>query len=454
MLIRSVSLVDRWCKDPDATASKRGFRQWEVDFHGRAKRSGYLLDSITERQAKNMSPLFNLLGYWSMIGAFDEHLTEKRTNPGTDASLNKSQAQQALYMLQIAVAYQNLESATWLLKLRQAPQLANLGLTVTTSEAKNLVDKWVSETPQDCPWQTVSVYMEDATSLAELRKQTPSQREWHAQCLQHAAGKILPGAVLGTTHAWQVFANPWTLLQRMLDNCLDYRLSVDGYTEAGLKELRLTCLRNLTEYNDPAACFEIATSEKEFGSKDWVKLMVSAARNEKVDACWLLSIHYWREWGLLDLHSHISDGKLVDERALNGKVRARKKQLSKSPVVADDWLWALYGILGAKDRTNVLLNRAYAFIALLRTFVAIEEGRGMLEALVESTDTLPLKHHQRDKLEEVLEDYNEAGEQDPDDTWGLKYCLESIEKITSPSAAKALGIHPDWLPKSPQLSSV
>jgi len=387
-----------------------------------------------------MSRALNVIAFHTIKAVFDS----KRAGSPTVRVSRAQQVQQASYIFETALHYKNLESAVWLLKLSADPELQESGWAASTALAKDLVYRTVEADPRGCTWQALSVYMEEASSLVELRRQTPQQRALAIQDLQHAGNQILPGNAKDDLHAWQIFANPWTLLLRLVENCQTWSLPVHDCTAEDLRELRLTCLRELTDYNDPAACFEIATREKEFGSEDWVKLMECAAGDAQPDACWLLAIHYWREDGLLAIGDRPT--KEADE---NEKLQSaiKEKQLKASKNLG--FAWANNALLQQKGRQIVLARRAEATAALSRTFISLEAGGSMLRELLDHTHASGWVTPQSRKfLALMLQDYN--AEDDPNGIWTLEKCLSRVKRITdrSPGTTKEMGVTAAHLPAS------
>jgi len=390
---------------------------------------GLTYSMIGEHNPDDMARALNAFGVDEALAAFR---TRQR-----GGSLPKVKLIRAVYMLEIAVAYKNLESAVWLLKLRADPGLVRLGVYPNTTEAQELVYKLAQHDPSNCPWQAMCVYMEDAYRMTELRKCTPNQRAWAIEVLKDAGGQILPGVEAEDLFDWQLMSNSWAILLRIVNDCLQLSLPVYQYTQLELEALRLSCLRELTEYNDPAACFEIATREKEFGSKDWVRLMTCAMADAQPDACWLLAIHYWLEDELL-----MPDKTKVDETLLSEEKR-RKASLSPGFECAD------LALFSEQDRPNVLINRAVASAAILRTFGSLESGGSLLQKVVDYTRDLKwFSPERRRYFENVLRDYN--SEKYSDRLWNQEQRFSLIEKITDtrPEATKAMGIAAKHLPQA------
>jgi len=398
---------------------------------------------IGQHKPENMSRALNALAFHAIKAAF------AFSEPRTDLKMTKTQVQHAFFVFEIAILYKNLESAVWLLKLAADPVLQSLGEIPNTTQAKDLVYRTVEADPRRCTWQALCVYMEDASSLVELKKQTPKQRALAIQDLQHAGGEILPGQAASDLDAFEVFANPWTLLLRLVEHCLEWSLPIDGYTPEDMEELRLLCWRHLTKYNDPAACFVIATREKEFGSEDWVRLMKCAATEAQPDACWLLAIHYWREDGLLAICNRPTkeeDGMTAEGKTqLQSTIEKKKSQFAQNV----GFEWAAIALFHHQGRPYVLNNRAVATAALLRTLVSREAGEILLHDLLEDTeDETWYIAKARRELEDVQQDYN--AEIDPHNLWGLEGCLSKIKTITdkSPQNTKAMGAIAEHLPES------
>ncbi|KAK5946325.1 hypothetical protein PMZ80_000467 [Knufia obscura] len=387
---------------------------------------GITLNQIGEHRAEDMLQALNVMGTQSMTSAFDDENMEQ--------SEKRIHMQGACYLLEVAVIYGNLESATRLLKFAANQGVQKLGVGINTNDAWQLVKANVADSrnPEECPWQAVSVYMEREFSLANLRSATPRARAWAIELLQYAGGQVLPGDEVESVHEWALFENPWSVLLGLVDQCLKYSLAVETYTRQQLQRLRLSCLRELTQYNDVAACFEVATRNEEFSSTEWVRMMTCAAADGQPDACWMLAIYYWQRDGLL----------------ATNEAQPRSGHVAKGKTSSPGFDWAEAALFAQQDRPPVLLSRAVASAALFRSLDDLESGSVLLQNIVshiEHLNWVPLALRRR--FETVLEDYR--AKEDPAGIWAPQQCLSQIKRITdtSPEVTRNMGIPAEWLPK-------
>lgn len=385
---------------------------------------------LGEHDPHQMAKALNVFGLRSVTAAFDP----ERAEPDP----SRPQLRRAFYMLEMAVVYKNLESAVWLLRLRADPELAKLNLYPNTTEAKNLVHYHAKNHPRQCPWQAMATYIENDYRLFNLRRYTPEQRAWAIENMKIAGNEVLPGDEADSTYDWARFQNPWRLLLRIVDNCFQFSLPVDTYSQEELQTLRLVCLRKLTEFNDPAACFDVATREKEFGSEAWVRLMTCAAADAQPDACWLLAIHYWREGGLLNVNE--TDAADVPAAANKGQDFIRNLGFEYAEVA----------LFSQQDRPDVLYKRAGASAALFRAFGARESGGLLLQKIVDHTKHLRWFSKKQGEIETMLDDYR--SEDDRHNLWTLQKCFSRVKKITDTNRRSVadMGIVAEYLPQPAQ----
>lgn len=335
-----------WCADPSTIADTPSLK------YARANVSrlqtydklvhGMIWQEMGDHTPEEIAAVLSDIGYSSVI-----------------SQSNLEQVRVGLYCLELAVELGNLEAATWLLKFTHDPGTLDLPGRPDSNLARAILAKAAAQ--QDCPWQSLVVYSEDQTGLSTLQKMPVNRVSEMIALLQRAASQITVGHPEGTIFPWTRFPNPWKILFRVADVCLKRGKDVPDHD---LRVIRADCVKRLTEYHDPDACFETAMSHR-FGSPKWVELMQYAPTDAWPDACWLFAVYRFGD--------HLQESSILT-------------RWRRPPRDDEAYACALRCLQNMQDAPQRFCTRAVQTAAIARLLGKDEKG---LEALQIANSRLP-----------------------------------------------------------------